>query len=160
MRRFRVSSDVAARGGDPAHDVVRIPTRPGEDLLRLEDILDTIERLGERLATVLRGIVSRQGRVMTPGTCWGEDFLLATDSLKDYRTCLSLTYVELLSIGRDDFFALLDQFPDSAEVVRKAIVRMTFYRGVLKVAKAPMCAEAAFPYCVGDAGLEGLDGPR
>merc|ERR1719198_2422583 len=91
---------------------------------------------GERLATVLRGIVSRQGRVMTPGTCWGEDFILATDSLKDYRTCLSLTYVELLSIGRDDFFALLDQFPDSAEVVRKAIVRMTFYRGVLKVVKA------------------------
>ena len=91
---------------------------------------------GERLATVLRGIVSRQGRVMTPGTCWGEDFILATDSLKDYRTCLSLTYVELLSIGREDFFALLGQFPDSAEVVRKAIVRMTFYRGVLKVAKA------------------------
>ena len=73
---------------------------------------------------------------MTPGTCWGEDFILATDSLKDYRVCLSLTYVELLSIGREDFFALLGQFPDSAEVVRKAIVRMTFYRGVLKVARA------------------------
>ena len=46
---------------------------------------------GERLATVLRGIVSRQGRVMTPGTCWGEDFVLECPELKDYRLALALT---------------------------------------------------------------------
>ena len=55
---YAVHSHVAARGGDPEHDVVRIPTRPGEDLLRIEDVLDTIERLGERLATVMLGGVN------------------------------------------------------------------------------------------------------
>ena len=40
-----------------------------------------------------------------PGTCWGEDFILATDSLKDYRTCLSLTYVELYNDGFRDLLA-------------------------------------------------------
>ena len=52
---------------------------------------------GERLATVLRGIVSRQGRVMTPGTCWGEDFILpaACFELKNHNIAMVLTYVEV-----------------------------------------------------------------
>jgi kynureninase len=62
---YAVTSHVAARGGDPDHDVVRLAPRAGEDLLRTEDIVAEIQRLGDRLSTVMLGGVNfRTGQLL------------------------------------------------------------------------------------------------
>ena len=62
---YAVGSHVAARGGDPEVDVVRIAPREGEDLLRTEDIVAEIHRLGDSLSTVMLGGVNfRTGQLL------------------------------------------------------------------------------------------------
>jgi kynureninase len=51
--RHAVESQVRFHGLDPARDLIEASPRAGEDLLRTEDILDRIERDGERIATIL-----------------------------------------------------------------------------------------------------------
>jgi kynureninase len=51
--RYAVESQVRFHGLDPARDLVELEPRPGEDTLRHEDILEAIDREGDRIATVL-----------------------------------------------------------------------------------------------------------
>ena len=51
--RYAVESHVRWHGLDPARDLVEVAPREGETLLRTEDVVERIEREGERLATVL-----------------------------------------------------------------------------------------------------------
>jgi len=51
--RHAVESQVRFHGLDPARDLIEIGPRPGEDLLRTEDIVALIEREGTRIATIL-----------------------------------------------------------------------------------------------------------
>ncbi len=65
---YAVTSHVAARGGDPERDVVRIAPREGEDLLRTEDIQSKIVELGDRLSTIMLGGVNfRTGQLLDLG---------------------------------------------------------------------------------------------
>merc|ERR1711998_462948 len=95
----------------------------------------TLHRDGS-LACVLRGICSRQGDVKTPGTAWGEDFILKSNYLRDNRTCLALTYVELLVLNRGAFVQLLEEFPEEQKHVRKHAVWMAFQKAMFNIAKA------------------------
>ena len=62
---YAITSHVAARGGDPERDVVRIAPRDGEDLLRTEDVVAEIHRLGDTLSTVMLGGVNfRTGQLL------------------------------------------------------------------------------------------------
>ena len=56
--RYAFASQVRFHGFDPAEALVPLAPRPGEDLLRPEDLLEAIERQGERLALVLLGNVN------------------------------------------------------------------------------------------------------
>jgi kynureninase len=56
--RYAFASQVRFHGFDPAEALVPLSPRPGEDLLRPEDLLEAIERQGERLALVLIGDVN------------------------------------------------------------------------------------------------------
>jgi kynureninase len=51
--RYAVESQLRWHGHDPARDLIEIAPRPGESLLRTEDIVATIEREGARIATIL-----------------------------------------------------------------------------------------------------------
>lgn len=51
--RYAAESQVRFHGLDPARDLVEIAPRPGEGLLRTEDVVAAIEREGHRIATVL-----------------------------------------------------------------------------------------------------------
>ena len=51
--RHAVESQVRFHGLDPATDLIEIRPRDGEDLLRTDDVLATIEREGARIATIL-----------------------------------------------------------------------------------------------------------
>lgn len=56
--RYALASQVRFHGFEPAEALVPLAPRPGEDVLRPEDVLDAIARQGERLALVLMGNVN------------------------------------------------------------------------------------------------------
>ena len=51
--RHAAESQVRVHGLDPARDLIEIAPREGEDCLRTEDVLATLEREGSRIATIL-----------------------------------------------------------------------------------------------------------
>jgi kynureninase len=51
--RHAVESHVRWHGLDPARDLIEVEPRPGERLLRTEDLVERIERDGARIATVM-----------------------------------------------------------------------------------------------------------
>lgn len=56
--QYAVESQVLLHGLDPAEAIVELAPRPGEDVLRTEDIVQAIEREGDSLALVLFGGVN------------------------------------------------------------------------------------------------------
>ena len=56
--RYAVASQARLHGFDPHDAIVTLEPRPGEDLLRTEDIVSSLERLGSSVAVVLLGQVS------------------------------------------------------------------------------------------------------
>jgi kynureninase len=56
--RYAIESQIKFHGFDPATSLVEIAPRPGESTLRTEDIVETIEREGSSVATVLLGGVN------------------------------------------------------------------------------------------------------
>ncbi len=53
-----VQSQAALHGHDPSAAIVRLQPRTGEETLRTEDVVDAIEREGDRVALVLLGAVN------------------------------------------------------------------------------------------------------
>jgi len=51
--RYAAESQVRFHGLDPARDLIEMAPREGEDTLRTEDVVATIEREGPRIATIL-----------------------------------------------------------------------------------------------------------
>jgi kynureninase len=51
--RYAAESHVRYHGLDPARDLLEVAARPGEDVLRTEDIVALIQREGARIATIL-----------------------------------------------------------------------------------------------------------
>jgi kynureninase len=63
--RHAVESQVLWHGLDPARDLIEVAPRAGEDLLRTEDVVATIEREGPHLATILLpGVQYLTGQVL------------------------------------------------------------------------------------------------
>ncbi|QRK11949.1 kynureninase [Archangium violaceum] len=56
--QYAVASQVRFHGYDPDKDILRLSPREGEETLRTEDILDTLERHGREIALVLLGNVN------------------------------------------------------------------------------------------------------
>ncbi len=56
--RYALASQVRFHGFDPAEALVALTPRPGEEVLRPEDVLETIDRQGEQLALVFLGNVN------------------------------------------------------------------------------------------------------
>ena len=66
---YAVRSHVAFRGHDPDTAVLRLRPRPGEDTLRTDDVLDTLDQHAHSIATVLLGGVNYlTGEVMDMAT--------------------------------------------------------------------------------------------
>ena len=63
--RYAAESQVRFHGLDPARDLIEIEPRAGEACLRTEDVIETIEREGTRIATVLLpGVQYLTGQVL------------------------------------------------------------------------------------------------
>ncbi len=66
---FAAESQIRQRGFDPAQSLVTLAPRPGEETLRVDDMLATIAELGDELALVmLPGVQYYTGQVMPMAT--------------------------------------------------------------------------------------------
>ena len=97
-------------------------------------------KFANNLRSVAKGVASREGKVLTQGTFWGEDFILIDERLKEKSDAQTLTFCEILVLERDDFFEVLESFPLEFGFVRTAIVRMAVQRGVLREARKRIAA--------------------
>lgn len=89
----------------------------------------------DALTTVSQGLAARCGKIYRKGCFWGEDFILTSPNLKVRRPANTLTYVELLTLNRLAFFALLVDFPEQTTVVRKVTRRYLLWGGVRFIAR-------------------------
>ena len=93
------------------------------------------------------GVASRKGRVILEGSFWGDDFILATNSLKDMAEARALTYAEILFLDRDMLFEILEDFPQEHSKIRNQIQKMAAARGVLRAAKVIKKLQVIFVDC-------------
>eukprot|EP00937_MAST-01D_sp_MAST-1D-sp2_P004715 g4715.t1 len=86
--------------------------------------------LEDELCILKRGIVTRDGIVMLPGTVWGEDFLIDASWLKQYPHVFSMTLCELSHMHRESMVQILRQSTTCARRVRKNTVPFLLVRAM------------------------------
>jgi len=96
------------------------------------------------LCVVERGTVGRGGRVLVRLNFWGEEMIVADESLHVHHPAQALTYTEILSLARADFSECLAEHPTEIPRIRKAAAFIALARAVeifrserKKVVKAP-----------------------
>lgn len=102
----------------PAREIVRDSRALGTSAAAAEPCLYIVEK----------GLVNRGGSIYYPDSgpdsCFGLDMIIHSDLLRDKRAAVSLSYVEVLALGRADLYALLEHYPLSAATVRNAALRL------------------------------------
>ena len=80
------------------------------------------------------GIVARTGRILAKGSVWGTEFIMAETHLIDTTCAASLSYVNVVCISREDFFAILEDPLFEAE--REAVAAASrFYSVKMRLVK-------------------------
>lgn len=93
------------------------------------------------LYIVKRGLFGRKSRILRTGGVWGRDFLLCSTWLLEDPTAQSLTYGEVINLGRQTFIDIVKEFqdkmPELASIVRKSIVWLAVQKAILYEARKP-----------------------
>ena len=61
----------------------------------------------EKLSIVMRGVAAKAGNILTVTMHWGEDMIVSSAALRDGVEASALTYVEIMTLSRDDCFEVL-----------------------------------------------------
>merc|ERR1712187_276576 len=77
----------------------------------------------QELYVLNQGVVSRKGTVYTSGAVWGIDFLLSDASLQLSPRSLSLTYVTLIALSRDDFMSVMGNYAEECPEIQSRVRR-------------------------------------
>merc|ERR1740123_1871285 len=81
-----------------------------------------------------RGLVARGYRVDQRGSVWGVAFLLANPALLEPVESLAMTYVEVTTVTRSDFFQLVEKHkvgcPDLKRHVRYSVRWLALQRAI------------------------------
>lgn len=79
--------------------------------------------LGSPTLFIMRaGIAALSGKILSKGAVWGADFIIEDEESIESRPAIALTYVDSITLGRDNLEAVLLDFPAESLVIRKAIV--------------------------------------
>lgn len=90
-----------------------------------------------RMYIIKRGICARLGRVLTKGSCFGEDVILSASTPRHYEV-RSLTYVDVHMLRKTSLDVIINngEFPLRKAIVRRATIKLALLRGVVAIAKA------------------------
>lgn len=84
---------------------------------------ETLDVLGTPTLFIMRdGIAARAGKILSKGAVWNADFILEHGDGLDVPPAIALTYVDTITLGRDNLEAVLLDFPFEAGRIKKATV--------------------------------------
>lgn len=86
-------------------------------------------------SVILRGSCLKSGRLLTRGSCYGEDMILCSQHLKDTSSPVSLSFLEVMSIHRDDLMQACEKYPEFNRRLRKAQIKLAVWRSFLFLAR-------------------------
>eukprot|EP00747_Dinoflagellata_sp_TGD_P063441 gnl/TRDRNA2_/TRDRNA2_153450_c0_seq1.p1 gnl/TRDRNA2_/TRDRNA2_153450_c0~~gnl/TRDRNA2_/TRDRNA2_153450_c0_seq1.p1 ORF type:complete len:343 (-),score=24.35 gnl/TRDRNA2_/TRDRNA2_153450_c0_seq1:86-1114(-) len=84
---------------------------------------------------VQRGIAAKNGRVLTPGSNWGQDMILNDQNLLDRNWTRALSYLEVSTLSRKSLDDCCEGFPSLAVKIRWAVIRLTLMRKLIRAAR-------------------------
>jgi len=79
-----------------------------------------------------KGLCSRGWYFFGPGRVWGEDMIISRPDLLDATPVVAMTYIETLSLTRDDLFDCAEEFPEAEVRIHRAASRILLMRILLK----------------------------
>ena len=88
-----------------------------------------------QLNILVRGVAAKSGNILTPITTWGEDIIVTSPQLREKKAASALTFVEIASITRNDVDEVLEDFPASAQFIRKAAMKIAMQRAIVVVSE-------------------------
>ena len=90
----------------------------------------------DKMFVIQRGLVGKEGRVLSAGQFFGEDFILS--SARRHYQATVLTFLDVYSLEQDAMQEVLDDgdFPATSKLIRKAVLRMALRKKFLEVATA------------------------
>lgn len=102
------------------------------------DVFSPSEYINIRYAVsvIRKGTCVRRGRLLTRDHVIGEDMILATEHLVDTTAPRTLTFVEVLTLSRNDLISVCESHPDFDRRVRKAQIRLAVWRAIVREADA------------------------
>jgi len=74
-----------------------------------------------QLYILIRGLVSGRGRILQSGGVWGVDFVLSDLALAEPHESQAVTYVELTTLSRGDFLALVERYSTKTMELKKMV---------------------------------------
>jgi hypothetical protein len=87
------------------------------------------------LYIINKGLLIYAGRVLTAAQAWGEDMILAETLLQRRESARTLTYLDVHQLTRETLLAIVIDFPESAQLLRRAAVKLAIIRFVKAAAK-------------------------
>jgi len=87
------------------------------------------------LYVVGRGLVLFGGRVLSPGSSWGDDVILGEKNHFDQHRARAMSYVEVHTLGRDTLLSVLASFPESSNKVRRSTILLALRRHMVRAAE-------------------------
>ena len=90
----------------------------------------------DKMFVIQRGLVGKEGRVLSAGQFFGEDFIL-TSARRHYQATV-LTYLDVYALEQEKMQEVLDDgdFPATTKLIRRATLRMALRKKFLEVAAA------------------------
>ena len=86
-----------------------------------------------RLCILLQGVACRAGMILTTGATWG-DIIVASRVLRDTRPAKAIGYCEIAYVPQSGVHALLPRYPQSAETIRLAGLKLATRRAMVVIA--------------------------
>jgi len=83
------------------------------------------------LYIVHRGLAIYNGKVLSQGKVWGEDMIITNEKFRTEATAWAITYLDVMTISRNDFMDLALTFPPSMKAIRIAAYKMSFSREII-----------------------------
>ena len=100
------------------------------------------------LYIVSRGLALFEGRLLAQGRVWGEDVILFSEHLRSKHCARALTFLDVLTIDRDEILEIASAFPITAKSIRQSAIRLATRRQFILEAEFRRLAlglEAASP---------------
>ena len=83
------------------------------------------------LYIIHRGIALYKAQVLTRGKVFGDDFLLASESIRDQSSARAMNYLEVYVCNREDVQCLAEKFPETWRKVRKRVLFRTMRKAIV-----------------------------